>query len=507
MSFSASELLREDPNKLLELLGPNLAVAGGVFVAFIVVARMFDLNLGMACFLPLAIGSGVQLYLNGTFDACTAAFAAYEQKELVMWTVCIASTCYVLSSLFNGCCASSSSSCCSGGSSKDDCTVIAHSVATQETSKATLATPRYPTISSNASTKDVFMQTYEMLSQEMVDLLPEDLPEETKEWVRSMMEYTVKGGKMNRGLAAVQARITMARELEHRSLTSEEMFQACALGWCVEWLQAFFLVADDIMDQSETRRDQPCWYKLRHIQMVAINDSFILEAQVYKILKKHFANSPVYFDLVDLFLETTFHTEIGQLMDLTTSPPPSYLYFEDEDEEENKIDFTRFTVQRYKLIVKYKTAFYSFYLPIAMGIVLSGIKDKEVFDTARDICLEMGEYFQVQDDVLDCFGDPEVIGKVGTDIQDAKCSWLMVHAMQMADEGVRQQILDNYGIDDEERIQTVKDIFRDLQLQEKFEQYEEESYERIIGKINQVADRIPREVFEFLLNKIYKRQK
>ena len=31
------------------------------------------------------------------------------------------------------------------------------------------------------------------------------------------------------------------------------------LGWCIEWLQAWLLVADDIMDESQTRRGQPCW--------------------------------------------------------------------------------------------------------------------------------------------------------------------------------------------------------------------------------------------------------
>jgi hypothetical protein len=51
---------------------------------------------------------------------------------------------------------------------------------------------------------------------------------------------------------------------------------------------------------------------------------------------------------------------------------------------------------RHQLIVIWKTAYYSFYLPVALAMHFVGIKDEKLFEHAKQILLPLGEYFQVQ---------------------------------------------------------------------------------------------------------------
>ena len=55
------------------------------------------------------------------------------------------------------------------------------------------------------------------------------------------------------------------------------------------------------------------------------------------------------------------------------------------------------------------------------------------YEDVKDLLLDTGA-FQVQEDYLDCFGDPEKSGKIRTDIQDFKCSWLVVKAVEISNE-------------------------------------------------------------------------
>eukprot|EP00545_Synedropsis_sp_CCMP1620_P007100 CAMPEP_0119007456 /NCGR_PEP_ID=MMETSP1176-20130426/3022_1 /TAXON_ID=265551 /ORGANISM="Synedropsis recta cf, Strain CCMP1620" /LENGTH=430 /DNA_ID=CAMNT_0006959613 /DNA_START=13 /DNA_END=1305 /DNA_ORIENTATION=- len=339
--------------------------------------------------------------------------------------------------------------------------------------------------------KDQFKALYPLLREEILTSLEKEheLLPEALDRIGDMMDYTVPGGKLNRGTTVV----SVHRTLKGRSsLTPHEICQASVLGWAIEFLQAFFLVADDVMDESQTRRGRPCWYKKDGVQLVAINDSFLLESFVFTILRQHFWNEPYYQDLVELFMMVIQKTEVGQMLDLTSQPMGQ------------PADLNRFTPQRYQKIVKYKTSYYTFFLPVALGMLTSGVSGKKAFDTAERICCIMGEYFQIQDDYLDCYGDPAV--KMGTDIQDNKCSWLVVQALRKATTEQRQILLQNYGKWDHKKVARVKELYTEMNLESMFKDYEEESYKEIQSELDRLT-LMPRGVFVLLLNKIYKRSK
>jgi len=133
--------------------------------------------------------------------------------------------------------------------------------------------------------------------------------------------------------------------LQNSALDKAEYFKAATLGWMTELLQAFFLVNDDIMDSSKTRRGQPCWYLQPKVGMVAINDATMLYEAIYILLKKYFKDHPSYVDLFELFHDITVKTMYGQECDLLTAP-------------EDVVDLNNFSMEKYLFIVDKKTAWY-----------------------------------------------------------------------------------------------------------------------------------------------------
>jgi farnesyl diphosphate synthase len=328
-------------------------------------------------------------------------------------------------------------------------------------------------------------------------------------------------------------------------------------GWCIEILQAAFLVLDDIMDASETRRGRPCWYK--KVEMMAVNDGIILESMVWRCLKKHFyrgrsygaenqihngngenpngevksenntqtsnqlsqLHKQTYFELTDLFQDTFLLTELGQLMDTRC-------------EEIKDLDELA-SADRWEAVVTYKTAFYSFYHPVASAMILvreeAGRKElnkdfndtssdndrmnatfdpsESSFDFVRKVCVTLGRYFQAQDDFLDCFADPEVLGKIGTDICDRKCSWLLQKAWPLMNEEQKEYFKTFYGKCEVGSAQErkIKDIYKELEMEKIWEQTEEDFVAEIRALQAECPKDVPWEALEDFLGKIYKRSK
>ncbi|KAF7360368.1 Farnesyl pyrophosphate synthetase [Mycena venus] len=375
---------------------------------------------------------------------------------------------------------------------------------------------------SSGSKRERFEQAFTVIRQELFDAFAaQGVPDDAQNWYRRNIDYNVPGGKLNRGLSVVDT----VEIIKGRPLAEREFLQAAVLGWAVEFLQAFFLVTDDLMDKSLTRRGQPCYYRVPDVGTISVNDAVLLESAIYQLLKLHFRNETYYVDLMELFheagytslessgfidlhLQTTFQTSTGQLLDLITAP-------------EDSVDLSKMSLEKFQLIARYKTAYYSFYLPVALAMLMCEIPNSyqskstgetvHAYDLARTILLPIGEYFQVQDDFLDFAGTPAQIGKVGTDIVDNKCSWCINTALAAASTEQRAILDENYGKRDAAMEAKVKTVFEEVGLRGKYRAYEERTYMKILALIEGVPEdegvSLRKSVFTVFLEKIYKRQK
>jgi farnesyl diphosphate synthase len=183
-----------------------------------------------------------------------------------------------------------------------------------------------------------------------------------------------------------------------------------------------------------------------------------------------------------------------------------------------------FIPSRHHLIVIYKTAFYSFYLPVALAMHVCnipesypgptpGAAEQRPYDIALSILLPLGKYFQVQDDFLDYYADPEALGKIGTDIIDNKCSWCINTALKIATPEQRAVLYENYGQKDSEKEAKVKEAYKEMGIDKIYKEYEESVVAEIRAMIEKIPESQPgapglqREVFTSFLEKIYKRSK
>ncbi|CAG7827127.1 unnamed protein product, partial [Allacma fusca] len=213
-----------------------------------------------------------------------------------------------------------------------------------------------------------------------------EVANESSTWVQDVVNYNTPYGK---GIRAFQ--VILADKYLCNDTSPENVQSVNSLAWLMELFQAAACISDDIMDESETRRDRLCWYKV-----------FVLALQ-------------------------------------------AGLYGEGSDVRNAKQkNFYKYNVDSYEKMMMFKNGFYTFYAPVACAMIKNGISDDGSLKEVEKLALDLGLIYSIQDDFMDCFIDSKLTGKVGTDIEEGKCTWLFVNALEICSTEQRRMLIENY---------------------------------------------------------------
>ncbi|MGB4775756.1 MAG: polyprenyl synthetase family protein [Daejeonella sp.] len=218
-----------------------------------------------------------------------------------------------------------------------------------------------------------------------------------------------------------------------------------ALG--IEVFHNFTLVHDDIMDQAPLRRGKPTVHK-KWNENIAILSGDVMLVESYKLMMQ--VNPEILIPVLNTFNNTAVGVCEGQQIDMNF-------------EKRNHVE-----AEEYINMIRLKTAIL---LGCALKIgALIGGSSKTDAELLYDFGVNLGIAFQLQDDILDVYGDPEKFGKqVGGDIISNKKTFMLIKAKELAN-GHLADDLDqwlNYSADDVlDKINAVISIYNSLQVKE-----------------------------------------
>ncbi|MBE6318107.1 MAG: polyprenyl synthetase family protein [Bacteroidales bacterium] len=229
----------------------------------------------------------------------------------------------------------------------------------------------------------------------------------------------------------------------------------------VEIFHNFTLLHDDVMDKADIRRGKPTVHiKWDESTAILSGDAMLTLATQYMAK----GDGTKTWDVLSLFNTTAMEVYQGQQYDM---------------DFEKRLDVT---VEEYIEMIRLKT---SVLLGCAckLGAIMAG-----AFDSEQKAFYKFGEKlglaFQLQDDYLDSFGDPDIFGKkIGGDILNDKKTWLLISALNEDLSGELKNLIGNTQIDSIEKIKRVKTIYSNLNLDNRcknlMEQYVDEAIDAL----------------------------
>ncbi|MBR6590818.1 MAG: polyprenyl synthetase family protein [Bacteroidaceae bacterium] len=231
------------------------------------------------------------------------------------------------------------------------------------------------------------------------------------------------------------------------NIYKEEVDSILSSATAIETYHNYTLLHDDLMDKADLRRGNLTVHK-KWDENTAILSGDTMLVLAYKMMTQ--CDERYLKEVMDIFNETALEIGEGQQYDM---------------EFETRMDVTE---AEYLEMIRLKT---SVLLAASMkiGAVLAGASAEDASNLYA-FGLQLGLAFQLQDDYLDVYGDPAVFGKkIGGDILCNKKTYMLINALQRADEGQRAELnrwLEAEEYDPQEKIQAVTAIYDAIGIKE-----------------------------------------
>ncbi len=249
------------------------------------------------------------------------------------------------------------------------------------------------------------------------------------------------------GLGGKRLRPAMA--LMGYGLFQDEVQPALPLAYAVEIFHNFTLVHDDIMDAAPLRRGKPTVHALYNANTAILSgDVMLISAYEYLMQVQPGEKLP---QVLSIFNRVAREVCEGQQMDM---------------DFESRRDVT---IPEYLRMIELKTAVLIAGC-LAIGAAAAGALPADI-DRLYQFGRWSGVAFQLQDDILDTFGNPEKVGKkIGGDIAQNKKTFLILKALEIAPEPERkriQELMSDKVTDEATKINEVTSLLTQFGIQEK----------------------------------------
>ena len=231
-------------------------------------------------------------------------------------------------------------------------------------------------------------------------------------------------------------------------LFRDDVEYALPAAYAIEMFHNFSLVHDDIMDEAELRRGKPTVHHKYNVNTGILSGDVML-IYTYKCLME-LSGNPNLDKILRIFNQVAIDVCEGQQMDMNF---------------EERLDVR---LSEYLQMIEMKTAAL-LAGALQIGALAAGASQQDA-QHAYEFGRNIGIAFQLQDDLLDSFGDPEKFGKkVGGDIVQNKKTFLVLKSLELGNEDEKEQLLTLLAqkeIDETSKIEAVKAIFESLKIPE-----------------------------------------